>query len=55
MKWEGYSVTESTWEPIEHLKGCKKALEAYERKKLNKIKKTTKRILKAKTKALARE
>ena len=30
VKWVGYSMNESTWEPIEHLFGCPDLIEAFE-------------------------
>ena len=29
IKWNNYSYTENTWEPIEHLDGCDAAMEAF--------------------------
>ncbi|CAG9315770.1 unnamed protein product [Blepharisma stoltei] len=31
VKWKGYPEEESTWEPIDHLEHCKKAIAEYEK------------------------
>ncbi|CAK7206561.1 hypothetical protein SEUCBS139899_009357 [Sporothrix eucalyptigena] len=33
VKWEGYPVSENTWEPRDNLAGCEALLKAYEKKK----------------------
>lgn len=37
IKWEGWDMKDCTWEPIEHLEGCKELLEEFE----NSLKKKT--------------
>ncbi len=33
MKWKGYPLEESTWEPLEHLDGCIELIHAYDKLK----------------------
>lgn len=30
IKWKSYSYTENTWEPLDNLVGCEKAMEAFQ-------------------------
>jgi hypothetical protein len=42
VKWEGYSVEESTWEPISNLKNVKDMVKLYEEALLKRPNETTK-------------
>lgn len=37
VKWQGYSSKDNTWEPIEYLVGCDKAMQAYEISQAHKL------------------